>query len=95
MAPAIRARIPGREPKKMMPRMPMTIRPILWRSGACRQRRVRMATMRLGMLPMSTIIGMNSMSQLKMVVSIASVAGSREGVMIARNVGKKNHAKAA
>ena len=54
-----------------------------------------MATMRVGMLLASASMGMNSMSQSKRVVSIASVAGSSEGAMVARSVGKKNQAPTA
>lgn len=47
------------------------------------------------MLLMSAVIGMNRISHSKMVVSIASVAGSIKGARIARKVGKKNHAQKA
>jgi hypothetical protein len=54
-----------------------------------------MATIRVGMLLMSAIMGMNSISQSKRVVSIASVAGSIKGARLARKLGKKNHAQTA
>lgn len=47
------------------------------------------------MLLMSAIIGMNRRSHSKMVVSIASVAGSIKGARLARKVGKKYHAQKA
>jgi len=44
---------------------------------------------------MSAIMGMNRISQSKMVVNIASVAGSIKGARLARKVGKKYHAQTA
>lgn len=53
-----------------------------------------MATMSVGMLLASAMMGMIRTSHSKRVVSIANVAGSSEGAILARNDGKKNHAQA-
>lgn len=93
MMPAARVRMPGRLPRKRSPRIPMMMRPILCKSGVCRQRNVKMATMRVGMLLANATMGTIRTSHSKMVVSIASVAGSSVGAMIDRSEGKKNQAQ--
>lgn len=54
-----------------------------------------MATMMVGMLLIIEIMGTNSISQSKKVVSIANVAGSIRGARLARKLGKKNQAQTA
>ena len=47
-----------------------------------------MATMRVGIAEMRLMMGMKRINELKRLVSMARVAGSRRGARLASNVGK-------